>query len=473
VQYQRGQDALLSDACRDANVAGTLTLIKNDRDSRGNVYGAQENYELSLARGAGLFCWRAGLVLLFPLLLLGWIGHLLLIVSLVGYLIVAGLLFFLLQFFLPAGARLRVLRTLLGEEFADSGGYAAPVPGWLEAAVLWIVRIVTGPFALALYLLVRLTAFRAVRRDLMPFLVTRPLLAGAGLVTDKGGFRLSDKADAINCRLGFNGMIFDRPVFSIGHLFKALMFRAWSSPREYARLFEPRHRLQVCLGDSNMAEEAEFLRVGATMLVIDAIEAGALAEPPVLRRAIRTLHTVCGDVSFRQRYAVGRGRWWSAVEIQRYYLDACRSFVESNPDAPPDAHDLVRRWGEVLDAIETEPRSLVGRLDWATKRYLLHEAGADAEQDQLRKIDIRYHELSTDGYANQLRAAGMMQAVLTEDEIERATRTAPPDTPAAVRSRYIREFAAGDVPFRVNWHTVTLGTGPTARVIELTRPAEP
>ena len=49
-----------------AEVPGEFQLIKNDRDARDNVYGAQENYEAEIGRGFSLWLWRAGLVLLRP-----------------------------------------------------------------------------------------------------------------------------------------------------------------------------------------------------------------------------------------------------------------------------------------------------------------------------------------------------------------------------------------------------------------------
>jgi hypothetical protein len=90
------------------------------------------------------------------------------------------------------------------------------------------------------------------RRQLLPFLASRAVIGGAGMIDHQGRFHLADKAEAMNCLIGFGGFLNDRPVFSFGHLFKAMAFQAWASVGEYLSLFKPRQRLQICLGDSNM-----------------------------------------------------------------------------------------------------------------------------------------------------------------------------------------------------------------------------
>ena len=166
----------------------------------------------------------------------------------------------------------------------------------------------------------------------------------------------------MNCLLGYNGIVFDRPIFSIGHFFKALMFRAWSSPREFARLLSPRQRLQICLGDSNMAEEAEYLRVGTTMLVLGCHRSRLLAQsafgfPPHQNPP----HLLCRSVSRsesplqRRRPAVGFGH-------STNYYEACAAFVAESPDATDEARDIFSRWGEVLALLETNPDALGGPI---------------------------------------------------------------------------------------------------------------
>ncbi|HTN77640.1 MAG TPA: proteasome accessory factor PafA2 family protein, partial [Pirellulaceae bacterium] len=99
IAYQRAQDRLLAQAAEASGADGEFSLLKNDRDAFDNVYGAQENYEATLASGWQLAAWRAGLLLLLPLVLLTWMGFLLLIVGMLGYIAVASLLYYPLEVF--------------------------------------------------------------------------------------------------------------------------------------------------------------------------------------------------------------------------------------------------------------------------------------------------------------------------------------------------------------------------------------
>src|SRR6478672_3440901 len=72
--HQRAQDSLLAAAARDTSPGGELALCKSDRDAFDQVYGAQENYEATLAEGWRLTAWRIGLVLLLPAVVFAWAG---------------------------------------------------------------------------------------------------------------------------------------------------------------------------------------------------------------------------------------------------------------------------------------------------------------------------------------------------------------------------------------------------------------
>lgn len=473
VAYQRAQDRLLAAAAQTDALPGQARLIKNDRDARDNVYGAQENYEAAVGSGPWLWVWRIGLALIAPLAVVTWIGIAVCLLLTLGLIAACGLIYVLLRPFVQDRRRLAV--QLFGCDLAEGRSTCIHAPLWLETSLQVLARIVTGPLAVALDLLLRLTVFRRIRRRLLPFLITRPLLCGVGLVDRQGHFQLSDKGPAINCCCGFGGFWRDRPIFNMGHFFKAIYAQAWFSPREYARLFAARQRLQIGLGDSNMSEAAEFLRVGTTLLVLDAIESGWLRRTPRVRRPIRVLRAVCRDLSLRQPVAALHGLPATALQVQLYYYQACRDFVASVPEAPAEAWEVLDLWKETLDGLEQmaaggdAPSTLIGTLDWVTKKHLLDRAASRASWQERKKIDLRYHELSADGYFRVLERAGIASSVVAEQEVERATRVPPADSPATARGHYIREFSQGEEPMTANWTCVTIGRGWSARVIPLTR----
>jgi proteasome accessory factor A len=464
--YQRAQDRLLAESGLQAVPGGRLTLLKNCRDGRDNVYGAQENYEATLASGWRLAVWRVGLVLLVPLVLLTWLGLLATLVGTVLFLVLAGGLYLLIRWL--AGPLPRVALALFGRDLVERRETGGPLAPWLELLLIWVARVVTAPLAVALILLAHATAFRELRRRLIPLLVSRPILAGSGLLDANGNFQLAQKAPAINTVCGFGGYLHDRPLFTFGHFLKALSFETLAAPADYVTLFRRRQRLQINLGDSNMADAAELLRVGTTLLVIDAIEAGAIDKVPTVRRPIHALHRICADPSLQAAVRLTDGRNMTALALQRFYLQACQRYVAGHPQPSAEARAVLQLWSDTLDILEREPEALVGVLDWVTKRRLLAVA-QDGTWAERKKIDLRYHELADEGYFQLWSRTGKVLRLLDEEDVARATRMPPPDSPATLRARYIREFSGGEEPLTVNWRRVEIGRGRRAKVIRLDR----
>src|SRR5262245_42847423 len=288
--WQRAQDQMLAEAAEEA-FGGRVRLIKNDRDAAGNIYGAQENYEATLAVGWRMAVWRASLVLLLPLALFTWLLLLLIDVCVTCYALLATIIYLAAERVLPRPEWLA--RLLFGCSVKELGAETPTGPAWLESIVSVAARVLTAPLAIALFGVLWLTAFAHIRRSLTPFLLSRPIIAGSGMLDGRGNFLLADKATAMNCLTGFGGLLGDRPIYCLGHFFKAVYADAWLAPQQYLRLFARRQRLQISLGDSNLAEAAEYLRVGTTMLVLDAIEAGELRRIRRVQRPIRSLCAIC------------------------------------------------------------------------------------------------------------------------------------------------------------------------------------
>jgi len=462
---QRAQDQLLAQAAERAYQHRRIALLKNDRDALGNIYGAQENYAATFASGWRLALWRTLLVLLFPLVLATWgmLWTVALIVIL--YTLVASLVYLASERLIKRPQALA--RLLFGCDFAELGRAAPTGPQWLEALLSVVSRVVTAPLAGLLYLAVLATGFVRTRRQLLPFLISRPIIAGSGMLDDAGRFHLADKAPAMNCLTGYGGLLADRPIFSFGHLFKTIYADSWLSPRDYFTLMRSQQRLQIALGDSNLCEVSEYLRVGTTLLVLDCIEAGQMPAVPRVRRPIAALRAVCADPDLSVTIELTGGRRTTPLALQRFYLEACRRFINRCEDPPEEARAILELWEETLDALADDPSSLVGSLDWITKRWVLDKAGSDAAWEVRKKIDLKYHELSRRGYFERLKQAEAVKCVLAEEEVEYARRNPPAGTPATIRGRYIREFAGGSEPVSANWQAVYIGSGRGAKVIRL------
>jgi proteasome accessory factor A len=437
--YQRAQDVLLSQhAAASGGADGDVALLKSSHDGQGHYFGCHENYEATIGTGSELLIWRVGLILALPLL------------------------FLLFVFADVAALMLVALLWMLEQSWCRSTGRE---PGRLHAScVAWVVCLCRAPLQLVGTVLVRHTAFNRLRKQLLPFLITRTIISGPGMVCPDGRFLLSPRAARLRSECGLTAAGW-RSVFYFCQILKAineLMLGDWPS---FARLFHRRQRLQITLGDSNMAQFAEYLKVGTTLLVLDAIEAGVLREVPRLRQPLRALRAISADPELQTTVPLADGSQATALEIQRYYLNACRRFHNSGPAANGEAQQVLDLWEETLDALEEDPVRLVGKLDWVTKKYLLASAGQGASIEAKRKLDLRYHELSQEGYYLRLEAAGAAPTIVEPEEILQAMTFAPEGTPATVRGRLIRQFA-GSSPVRASWSSIHV-PGLGLRVIRL------
>jgi Pup amidohydrolase len=162
-------------------------------------------------------------VLLFPVVLVTWGMLWLVALVVILYTLVASLVYLVSERLIkrPEG----LARALFGCEFSELGHAAPTGPPWLEALLSMVSRVVTGPLAGLLYLAVLATGFVRTRRQMLPFLISRPIIAGSGMLDDAGRFHLADKAPAMNCLTGYGGLLADRPIFTFGHLFKTMPTR--------------------------------------------------------------------------------------------------------------------------------------------------------------------------------------------------------------------------------------------------------
>ena len=159
-------------------------------------------------------------MLLAPLVVLTWLGVGLMIVGILVYLALAGLIYLPVQWFAASPATWRMV--LFGRDLVEGRETGCPTPVWLETSCCGCTRLVHAPLAVCLLGLISLTAFRRIRSQLLPFLVSRGIVAGAGMVDDDGQYLVAGKAPAINCVLGLGGFLNDRPIFTFGHFFKAI-----------------------------------------------------------------------------------------------------------------------------------------------------------------------------------------------------------------------------------------------------------
>ncbi len=202
------------------------------------------------------------------------------------------------------------------------------------------------------YLVSRHGEFGRLADVLIPFLVTRQLICGAGKVlqTPRGAvYCLSQRAEHIWEGVS-SATTRSRPIINTR-----------DEPHADAERYR---RLHVIVGDSNMNEVTTLLKVGTADIVLRMIEAGVVMRDLSLENPIRAIREVSHDITGRRKVRLANGKEVSALEIQQEYLAKATEFVERR-GGDQAAKRVVELWGRVLNAVESgdlEPVSPGDRL---------------------------------------------------------------------------------------------------------------
>ncbi|MDO9380059.1 MAG: depupylase/deamidase Dop [Nocardioidaceae bacterium] len=302
------------------------------------------------------------------------------------------------------------------------------------------------------YLMRRDVPFAAIVEHLTPFFVSRQVVTGAGRVGrqqdgSEQGFQISQRADYFEVGVGLETTL-KRPIINTRD-------EPHADPQKY-------RRLHVIIGDASCSEISSYLKVGTTSLVLAMIEADAIPSGLAVARPVRSVHEVSHDHTLAHEIELADGRRMSAVELQREYLSLAQKFVQQGSYDTDDTHadqtqDVLRRWEDVLDALESDPMSLADQLDWVAKLALLEQYrerdGLGWDHAKLHLVDLQYHDVRLGkGLYHRLVDAGRMQRLLTDAEVAAAVGAPPEDTRAYFRGTCLRRFP--DQVAAASWDSV-------------------
>src|SRR6476660_7938443 len=206
------------------------------------------------------------------------------------------------------------------------------------------------------YLVARAGEFSRIADVLLPFLVTRQLICGAGKVlqTPRGAvYGLSQRAEHIWEGVS-SAPTRSRPIINTR-----------DAPHADAEKYR---RLHVLVGDSNMSETTTMLNVASCDLVLLMIEEGVVMRDLTLENPIRAIREISHDMTGRRTVRLANGREASALDIQGEYLSKARDFVDRREISTPLIERALDLWERGLKAVESADLSLVDReLDWVIK----------------------------------------------------------------------------------------------------------
>ncbi|WP_370074194.1 Pup--protein ligase [Nocardioides sp.] len=279
---------------------------------------------------------------------------------------------------------------------------------------------------------------------LIPFLVSRQIYAGAGKVlqTARGAmYCVSQRAEHIWEGVS-SATTRSRPIINTR-----------DEPHADAERYR---RLHVIVGDSNMSEYTNFLKVGACSLMRRMLE-----EPQVVLRdmtlenPIRAIREISHDMTCTQRVRLANGREASALDIQSEYLNRALRFAEHH-DLTDEEQMALDMWEYVLTHLEDDPLKLDRELDWVSK-YKLIEAYRERHDLSLSDarvalVDLQYHDVNRErGLFYRLQRRDMVDRMVTDEEISHAVEHPPETTRARLRGEFIKQAKERKRDYTVDW----------------------
>jgi proteasome accessory factor A len=294
------------------------------------------------------------------------------------------------------------------------------------------------------YLVSRMGEFSRLADILIPFLVTRQVLCGAGKVlqTPRGAvFCLSQRAEHIWEGVS-SATTRSRPIINTR-----------DEPHADAERFR---RLHVIVGDSNMNECSTMLKVGSADIVLRMIEAGVVMRDLTLENPIRAIREVSHDIGCHRKVKLANGREATALEIQREYHSKASEFLDRR-GLDASSKQVLDLWGRVLDAVESGDLSTVDReIDWVTKHQLIEryrsKHNLPLSSPRIAQLDLAYHDVHRNrGLYYLLQRKGIVDRVTRDLEVFEAKSVPPQTTRARLRGEFIRKAQEKRRDFTVDW----------------------
>jgi Pup amidohydrolase len=311
------------------------------------------------------------------------------------------------------------------------------------------------------YLMDRRVPFARIVQYLMPFFVSRQVFTGAGKVgaennTEHCDYQISQRADFLETEVGLETM-HSRPIINTRD-------EPHADPEKY-------RRLHVIVGDANMSEVSNYLKVGTMAVVLSMIEDDFIERDLSIEGPVAAYRRVSRDLTCREIIRLRDGRSLTAVELQWEFLGLARQYYERT--APePWVTELLARWESVLTRLGRDPMSLDRELDWVIKHQLLENYMTKHDlpwsDSRVAMIDLQYHDIRPGkGLFYKLEESDAVERLVTDDEVTKAVYDPPKDTRAYFRGMCLQKYS--DEVVSASWDSVIfdLKEGPLKKIFML------
>ena len=286
------------------------------------------------------------------------------------------------------------------------------------------------------YQMNRSTQFSKIVAGLTPHFITRQIFCGAGRIgigqkSENIGYQISQRADYIEAHVGLETTM-KRPIINTR-----------DEPHADPKISR---RLHVIIGDANMSDFANILKVGSTALVISMIEDGFVDFDEVdLLNPVGVVKDISHDLDMKNIYLTNSGKKFSAIDIQEWYLEKSKLYL-SQIGYDNNSRQVIDFWEQAVSGLKNNKEDLADRVDWIAKLALINRYQEkeilSLKDDLIQSLDFKYSEItSDDGIAQVLRRKNFLKQYLEASEVDKAISEPPTDTRAWFRGKALSKFS--------------------------------
>ena len=296
------------------------------------------------------------------------------------------------------------------------------------------------------YLVERSTDFLSLAEGVIPFLISRQIITGAGKVlqTPRGAlYCVSQRADHIWEGVS-SATTRSRPIINTR-----------DEPHADADLYR---RLHVIVGDSNMSETTAMLKVGSADLVLRMLESGAVMRDLTFENPIRAIREISHDTTGTRTVTLSNGREVTALQMQMEYLDKVAQYVDRRGlRSDPMIDKVLDLWERSLKAVESQDFTAIEtEIDWVIKKRLLDrymdKHGLDLSDVRVAQLDLAYHDINRNrGLFYLLERRGLATRITHDPEVFEAKEVPPQTTRAKLRGDFVKRAQERRRDFTVDW----------------------
>jgi proteasome accessory factor A len=293
---------------------------------------------------------------------------------------------------------------------------------------------------------------------LLTFLATRQIFTGAGRVGQSNPLAFDFEPPQTEAQINFQ--LSQRADHIVNDIYQWVQFnRAIINARDEPLAdYRKYRRLHLLIGDSNMSPFATALKIGTTACILSLLEEGCLPRDLVLVDAVQSTRDISRDPTQRWIVDLENGKTIGALDVQWEFHQLAQKHLRNSS---AETNWLLENWSFVLEALEQNRQSLIGGVDWITKKWLLEtliEAeGLSWDDPWLQSIDLEYHNIDP--------KRGLFYSVTPGKRIAEwnsnirrpgATHSPPTNTRALGRGRAVAFFQSrsGGIPYVINWDSI-------------------